>query len=1812
MYFNGGASEIVNCTITDNTGDADLDEVGNAGGLVTNSSKATCSLANTIVAGNHNLTPSDIGGADVKGIFESLGHNLIGDGDGANLVDGINGDIVGMPGNAIDPMLGPLANNGGVTGTHHPLLGSPVVDAGDSSLVSDPPFDGPVFLDQRGAARIGGAAIDIGAVEADFVYTVLNTDDSGEGSLRKAIADADAVGGGVVAFDETVFNSAPQTITLTSGQIPISSEIIMTGPEENRVTIDAGGNSRIFDVSGSGDGEVVLSRLRLINGSNNSAGAVRVMGALTEFKGEHLVFENNAAVNSAGSGGGAMAIDEASVTLFSCAFARNSSQASGGAIAMQNSADLLIVNSTVSGNTAFESGGGLMNSSGVLDLVNVTVTDNTADFEGDGNGSGGGIAKSGAAPVRPLNTIVAGNISKNIDPDVSGGLFASQGHNLIGDASGSLGLVNGVNDDLVGSSASPIDPMLNTLADNGGDTLSHHVQPGSPAIDAGDNNALSGGLFSSSSPKDQRGQVRIFGGTTEIGAYERPGNAVVFTNYFIPEHSESSSAIFISFGRTLRDGPLDIQIEIDSMSTAIGGVDYVFDPPSNAVDLGGGIWQLTFQENQDLVNIVFDIEQDSEVEPDETIVVNLLNGVGYQIDPADQYGNSLTSVIINDDFEVTSSSDSGPGSLRDLVGQIATDGSSLIIPSAMSPITLTSGEIVLSENVSIIGEGSEQAIVRSEGGGRIFGIDNRLGCVVLENLQLTGGDAADGGAIEVRPGSCLEMLNCSLTGNHASGEGGALHVVDADLVLSNCSVVSNTASLGGGIHARDCSLTIANSTIARNESSIGAGILLIGDLSGSISHTTITENIAEPNAGSPGGGIYSFNPSNLSITNSIIAGNLAIPSNDVAHPDGPDVFGDFESHGHNLIGVDETGHFSQAGDQAGFFDLPLDAQLIPHGEDAAYYLLSPYSPAVNAGDSAAPDIALLDQRGYQRSKGQTDIGATEVDLYLVSNTADSGGLSFRHLLGTAIAFGHGTIAFDTSGVFATPQTILNTGDDYILRGNITIVGPPESGQGVTFESDGGDRLFFVESGSHQLNNLTLKGGDTDTNPAQDQDGGAVYLDEGSLMIERCHLLGNAAGGEGGAVFNKLGELQIRNCFLESNLARGGNGGGVIDKGAGGNTIIANSTFKNNSTQASGGGFSAGAESRVVNSTFSGNRARLDGGGIFYPFTAGSHHLEHCTLTLNVADEDQDGSGSGGGIRSLLNSPSLPLVASIIAGNFDRSGVTHDFFGEASGLNGCLLGDDRGVSGTLALGNLFGTGASRLDPRLHPLATNGGFTPTHALRLDSPAIEGTQSNPSSDDLLFDQRGVNSRTGGYRPDTNSNGFADIGSYELTHARIDEATEFQLRAGIERVNESGAGLIDFDQISFLGKETLVVADELNVTGELFLKGPNGPGQGMTISGGEMTRVFHLEPSLGVEIIMEDLTITEGASLGQGGGIRVGSFGDVILRRCTIYDCEAELDGGGIAAVGTGRVTIENSTIYGNTTSDSGGGIWISEADVVLESTTISANEADTDFSAGTDGGGGIFLDDGSCRLRNTLIAGNIDHSSGNEDAGTSIGFTSLGNNLIGSLPGVSGVRNGIRDDQIGVPDPMLDILRDNGGPTMTVALLPGSPAINAGTSTGVPETDQRGYHRIVGTAPDIGAFEILRSYQDFMDASFPPGTPAEQLVASHDYDQDGLRNGIEFLIGSDPTVPDNSGQIHLGPIDDQSLAIEFPLANDIDARQAMVEFSRDLGQMDPWVTTGVQLRNLGPRDSTTDLIHARILREGKSSLFGRLVYFPAGATH
>jgi predicted outer membrane repeat protein len=223
-------------------------------------------------------------------------------------------------------------------------------------------------------------------------------------------------------------------------------------------------------------------------------------------------------------------------------------------------------------------------------------------------------------------------------------------------------------------------------------------------------------------------------------------------------------------------------------------------------------------------------------------------------------------------------------------------------------------------------------------------------------------------------------------------------------------------------------------------------------------------------------------------------------------------------------------------------------------------------------------------------------------------------------------------------------------------------------------------------------------------------------------------------------------------------------------------------------------------------------------------------------------------------------------------------------------------------------------------------------------------------------------------------------------------------------------------------------------------------------------------------------------------GGAISASS---VTLDSCEIRDNRANT-GGGITSFG--NLTIRQSTISGNTAGGGdGGGVYSPEgvvAKFVLTNCTVSGNVA-------VGAGGGIAVTIGSIQLDNSTVAYNVAKNGGGggirvgssygtfirssvvalnsaviDPDASMLGANSTANSLFGTIP------NSMNGWTFILPvgtNPRLGPLADNGGPTRTHALLPDSPCINLGANSQILATDQGGLPRVVGSAPDIGAFEV-----------------------------------------------------------------------------------------------------------------------------------------
>ena len=328
------------------------------------------------------------------------------------------------------------------------------------------------------------------SVPTPQTFTVINTNDSGAGSLRQAILDANAdpttadtiVFGGVFT-DSDLTND---TITLTSGELSIAGNVTIDSGGGNPVTLSGNNASSVFQInSGS---VVALNALTLINGRSIGDGGIFNAGTLS--------INNSTFSGNSGSMGAGGIYNYGTLSINNSTFSGN--EGTAGAIFNDGSGTLSINNSTFSGNTG--SRGAIFNGGIITNLSSSTF--------------GGNTAISGGAGSVFNNTF--GNINT-----LRNNLFVENSDNTIPTATDA-------SNNLSGTFASlGVDP---NLKNNGGSTQTHALLAGSSAINAGSNAAIPAdtldqdgdGNTTEPIPFDQRGTgfARVIGGTVDVGAFE--------------------------------------------------------------------------------------------------------------------------------------------------------------------------------------------------------------------------------------------------------------------------------------------------------------------------------------------------------------------------------------------------------------------------------------------------------------------------------------------------------------------------------------------------------------------------------------------------------------------------------------------------------------------------------------------------------------------------------------------------------------------------------------------------------------------------------------------------------------------------------------------------------------------------------------------------------------------------------------------------------------------------------------------------------------------------------------------------------------------------------------------------------------------------------------------------------------------------------------------------------------------------------------------------------------------------------------------
>jgi uncharacterized repeat protein (TIGR01451 family)/CSLREA domain-containing protein len=627
-------------------------------------------------------------------------------------------------------------------------------------------------------------------------------------------------------------------------------------------------------------------------------------------------------------------------------------------------------------------------------------------------------------------------------------------------------------------------------------------------------------------------------------------------------------------------------------------------------------------------------------------------------------------------------------------------------------------------------------------------------------------------------------------------------------------------------------------------------------------------------------------------------------------------------------------------------------------------------------------------------------------------------------------------------VTGASEELAATGD--LDLNNVQVMINNTSGGAIALDGNQIDRVFDVgpnASAQLTLSNVTVQNGKASGN------GGGIRVNGGStLSASAVDFSGNTAFGaaEGGGLHVAgSATATLTNVSFSGNAA--GSGGAV--SGTLGQVIVTHGTFTNNV----GGNFGGAiyAQTQLNDVTVSNNQTRGLGGGIY-----GAGNWTNVTLTGNTADRGggayylggtwtnvnvtgNSATTEGGGVSQV----SLTMNGGSFSNNTAPSGgAIEGRFGPVWQLTNVTLENNSAARGgainsdaPLALTNVAVTGNAATE-------YGGGIGATNSITASNVNIShNTSTNGPGGGIYFvpaSGAGIYVTLTDVAISNNSAGAGNGGGIVAGNSLRFDSFLFLTRVSVvNNVAQGGAGG------GIFGYHATGNFSDVTISGNTA----SGHGGGLDNENGQFT-------------VNRGVLSSNTTTGGNGGGIN--NIGSTSLTNVTLNGNATSGSGGGINNGGSTSLT--NVTMSGNTAGTTGGGVSTALA-------TLSAAFTNVTFSgngAAPSSGGAVF-NAGVTNVKNTIVANS---PTGGNCAGP-VRMTSQGDNLISDAT-CNLTSPGDRNNT----NPQLGPLADNGGATLTHALLPGSPAIDAVIHNACPPpaTDQRGITRPRGVACDIGAYE------------------------------------------------------------------------------------------------------------------------------------------
>lgn len=991
------------------------------------------------------------------------------------------------------------------------------------------------------------------------------------------------------------------------------------------------------------------------------------------------------------------------------------------------------------------------------------------------------------------------------------------------------------------------------------------------------------------------------------------------------------------------------------------------------------------------------------------------------------------------------------------------------------------GALLVADSTVTVTDSRFEGNVASDDGGAV-GIA-RSGSTTFNRVVFDGNTTptGSGGAVNSWLGATVTFKESEAINNSARDEGGALTFTNSTVNINGSTIRSNTSNTaGGGIYVHESVLTLDNTTvdfnnrdIADNTEIAGGGLYLNGGSFEISNNSAISNNYATAR----GGGIY--------LANGTLALQASLVSSNRADQKGGGIYstGDAE-----LTANTVTFDGNAAGDQGG--------ALFTRSSKPATVLDSVFSG--NTAESDGGAIANNSTLGVLNTQNSQFTG---------NSSEEDGG---------AIFSGREASSVVESSTFTSNQAV-NGGGIYTQQGTLSIL--PNS-RFEANESINGGGILAVDS------TLNVSGAAFDGNIALNGGGGGVRSLNSSLTLTDSTLIGNAAGG-----------------------------GGALDIRLGGNAIISDTTFDDNIADQNGGGIHVGegAALDVETVTLNRNRAGGNGGGLYVMNSADSDsaeagsavNIDDALFFENVAGED------GGGLFQTDG------TLTVVTGRFQRNSAGGAGGGVA--LKGGVLADldaDTSVFGNRATGDgggLATTSTRALTVQQSFFGENvaggdggGLFVSTGAsTTVVTSALSGNTAGGNGGGLSargngsVDVRGSGISQNGAAGEGGGVFVGDRTRLNISSASLNENTAGRSGGAVYQADESQFS-IDRAQLNgnAAGDNGGAIANN-SASGQLSIAGIEIGNNTAGVSGGA---VYSTAAN---EVTLVSATLRNNAAeTGDGGALYIGENARLTANETEVSDSSAGRSGGalfngGTAAIGelalvdneaiaggaianTGTLEAVNVTISGNRARGNGGGISTAgeQANLLLRNSTLTNN------GAALSGGGIRELAAQPAQLLNTIVAGNNSAAA----ADVSGHFIDAGHNLIGQADGSTGFTRSFLVGAATSPlDPKLAPIAANGSRYRNHLPQADSPAINAGVSTQLPSSDQRGGDRVIGSAVDIGAIELTatEASADILVVSSPnqPGF----VIASEP---------IPALAALPPTVLDSAlltlSQLSSAPID------------------------------------------------------------------------------